>query len=530
VAELSRDPERSASAAYDLIIIGGGVYGIAVTLESALRGLKPLLLERSDFGAGTSANSLRILHGGLRSLQTLDLRRFRDSVRERRSFLREFPDLVKPLPCLMPLYGNGLRRPAVMRAALLLNDTLSVRRNLGVRYDRHIPSGRMISADATATIFPAVRRQGLLASAIWHDAQMLASQRILIEMLRWARSIGGDCVNYCEATSLVTSHGCVAGVQARDVVSDTEHLFRAPVVINCAGPDCEALAAHFDRPKKGLFRPSLAFNLLLDRRPPADVALAVSPPRKGGRVYFVLPWHERVMAGTFHSPFEEGEQVGAPRAEHVARFLSDLNDAIPDLGCTAAHVRWVFWGLLPVTAAHTEHLEVREKIVDHGRSGGARGLYTVSGVKFTTARLVAQRTLLKVFGYRSSVPDPDPRPQSRTQTAISQLSVVRDGSSSHFNIETTLRLRQWAENEAVVHLDDLLLRRIDWQGDPTSGAAVARASCKALGWDDERTRLELARLAAYGIDTGFEREQSPPANVSAITHAGGYVLNTVLRT
>jgi glycerol-3-phosphate dehydrogenase len=93
---------------YDLIIVGGGIYGAMLALESVFRGLKPLLLEKSDFGAATSFNSLRIVHGGLRYLQTLDLPRHFESVRERRWFLRNFPDHVRPLPCLMPLFQGSI--------------------------------------------------------------------------------------------------------------------------------------------------------------------------------------------------------------------------------------------------------------------------------------------------------------------------------------------------------------------------------------------------------------------------------------
>lgn len=115
---IRRDPAAAAQESYDLIVIGGGIYGIALALESSRRGWRPLLLERGDFGGETSLNSLGIVHGGLRYLQSLDIIRFRESVAERRWFLAHFPDLVEPLKCLMPLYGGGLRRRSVIAAAL----------------------------------------------------------------------------------------------------------------------------------------------------------------------------------------------------------------------------------------------------------------------------------------------------------------------------------------------------------------------------------------------------------------------------
>src|SRR5690606_18835162 len=127
-----RDLQRAQEARHDLIVVGGGVHGVMMALEAARRGLRPLLIERGDLGSGTRWNSLRIVHGGLRYLQSFDLPRYRESVAERRWFMRNLPDLVAPLPCLMPLYGNGLRRPMIFRVALKLNDLLSARRNDGV--------------------------------------------------------------------------------------------------------------------------------------------------------------------------------------------------------------------------------------------------------------------------------------------------------------------------------------------------------------------------------------------------------------
>ena len=99
---IARRPAASAARAYDLVVVGGGIHGVALAFEASRRGYRAVLLERADFGGGTSWSSLRIVHGGLRYLQSLDLRRFRESAAEQRWFLRHFPDLVRPLPCLMP--------------------------------------------------------------------------------------------------------------------------------------------------------------------------------------------------------------------------------------------------------------------------------------------------------------------------------------------------------------------------------------------------------------------------------------------
>ncbi|HAB51105.1 MAG TPA: glycerol-3-phosphate dehydrogenase/oxidase, partial [Ignavibacteriales bacterium] len=153
---IKRDFVEASKNQYDLIIIGGGIYGACLLLTASQAGKKALLLEKDDFGAATSFNNLRTVHGGLRYLQSLDLKRIFESVSERRWFFRNFPDLVKPLPCLMPLYGRGVYRPSIFRFALLLNDLFSSNRNDGVVSDKKLPNGKIVSKIEVMEIYPQV--------------------------------------------------------------------------------------------------------------------------------------------------------------------------------------------------------------------------------------------------------------------------------------------------------------------------------------------------------------------------------------
>ena len=183
---IHRDLETAADITYDLTVIGGGVYGIALCLEASRRGLTTLLVERGDFGSETSWNSLRILHGGLRYLQTLDLVRFKESVTARQWWIRTYPELVQPLACVMPLYGRGLKRPAVLRLALAANHLLSASRDDGVPSERHLGAGGVISTSELEEMFASLDLTGAKGGALWYDAMMPSSERILMEMLRWA--------------------------------------------------------------------------------------------------------------------------------------------------------------------------------------------------------------------------------------------------------------------------------------------------------------------------------------------------------
>lgn len=399
-APRERDPAAAAAAArerHDLIVIGGGVYGIVLALAASRRGLRPLLLERDRFAAATSASSLRILHGGLRYLQSLNLSRMRESIAARAWWRRTFPDLVRPLPCLMPLYGDGLKRPLPFRLALAANDAL------GRAWDADpLPPGRVVDARAVRRIFPAVATHGLAGGAIWHDAFAPDMPRLLQAALERASRGGAVALERVEVVGLLERDGRTAGVRARALGPGGADLaFAAPVVINAAGPWSETVAASCGAAAR-LFAPALAWNVAFRRPPLADHALAVAARRKGAQVYFLVAWDGALVAGTGYAPWSgSGETLGAGRVAvpepALDAFIADLDAAVPGLGLRREDVAEVFAGLLPARAAGTTALADRPVIVDHGTTGGPSGLHSVSGVKLTTAPAVAARVLERAF-------------------------------------------------------------------------------------------------------------------------------------
>lgn len=454
-------PDHAPKGPYDLVVVGGGIYGAFTALEAARRDLTPLLLERSDFGGETSRNSLRIVHGGLRYLQSLDLGRFRRSVAERRWMLRTFPELVRPLRCVMPLYGTGLRRRPILRAALALNDLLSWDRNLGVKKSRRIPRGRILRSEETLSVAPEIRSDGLQGGAEWHDAEVVDSARLLVEILRWATACGAVCLNYVEADELLAASGQVTGVTARDRVTDRRLEYRTEMVINCTGARAGIIARRFDREIPGLFHPSLAFNLLLSRPLRTSTTVAVAPPRPGGDTYFVRPWKGFTLAGTCHVPRPEGTEAASVRRSEVEAFLTELREAVPDFDVSPGDVREVLAGLVPVREPGSVDVETSPMIHDHGATGRTRGLVSVRGVKYTTARRVAEECLEKACAaIGGTLPRPGapsrPRPRRR-MTADGLLNVAAS---------TPAAARRYVEEivrtEAVVRPGDLLERRTDW--------------------------------------------------------------------
>jgi len=510
MAVIGREPSSAAKDRYDAIIVGGGIYGVMLACEGSGRGLKTLLVEKDDFGGATSGNSLRIIHGGLRYLQTLDLPRFRESVEERRWFLSSFPRLIQSLPCLMPLYGDGLRRPSIFRVALFLNDILGrPPGDVPPRSARELPPGEVVDAEQVKRIFPTVDTKGLKGGAIWHDAFMPDSQRVLIAVLRKACSYGAIPLNYMEAGGLLKRGNAVTGIKAVDRENGDACEYHAPVVINAAGPWCERLADRFGSHRPGLFRRSVAWNVLLDRKPASDHALAVKSNVADAQTYFILPWKGRMMAGTGHAPFPGEGDAPAPSEEQLLRFLESLNKSMPGLDATGKDILHVFSGFLPVTNAGGTTLTTREVIFDHGRNGGPQGLFSVAGIKFTTARKVAGKTLSMIFREGKGREGHDPR---------REVEVVPENDGSMpgvFDFDWYPRdgvpswkdpLRRIVEEESVLHLDDLMIRRTSLGDNPARAMEISREICGIFDWDEDRCRLEIDRLR--------KSFRSPPAELA----------------
>lgn len=390
---LRRSPGDPTGETYDLVIVGGGVYGIMLAMESARRGLRALLLERSDFGGATSCNSLRIVHGGFRYLQTLDLVRFREHIAERRWFMRHFADLVEPLACMMPLYGNGVYRTSFFRIVLALNDLLARDRNDGVPPNAHLGDSRTVSAAEVRRAFPLVETQGLQGGIVWNDGFITDIEPLFERVLGWAEDNGVRLLSHTEATGLAREAGRLVGVEAVDIVSGEALAFRSRTVVNTCGPWSQHFAESCGLRAPGLFAPLVAWNVVFDRPWDMSCAVAVRPDSHQGRFYFLLPWKGMLLAGTGEAPWDGGPDGVRVADEDLEAFIADLNRSVPGLELQRKNAVRVMAGLLPLARPGSRALANRETIIDHASTGGPAGFFSVSGVKLTTSRLVAEKVL-----------------------------------------------------------------------------------------------------------------------------------------
>lgn len=499
MAGITKDITAASREPYDLIVIGGGIHGVMIAFEASIRNLKTLLVEKKDFGAATSYNSLRILHGGFRYLQSFDLRRLFDSANERKWFLKYFPEIASPQPCLMPLYGKGLRHPAFLGPALKAYDILTHHRNAGMADHQRVPNGRLLNPDETLIQCRFIRKQQLKGGALWYDGFIPDSQRVLIGVLRWACEYGLNALNYVRAIDLLQKNNTTIGVLTRDEESGEEFICHGHLVINAAGPWCREVAFRFDRDEPSLFRSMMAYNILFNRPAISSCAVAASPPGPTPHTYFVVPWKGMMFAGTGQAPWPSRGKKPLPTDAELQNFCLDLNRALPGINITMDDILHVFAGLQSAKFEGGTDFSKREVIIDHSINGGPKGFYSVSGIKFTTARKVAEKLIDKLIPQLSNPKIPHhlrcPPPKDATTTASDNYAF--DWTPREGDTEWMAALLDIAREEAVIHLDDLVVRRTSLGDNPLRAMAMARDLCRLMGWDNSRTVTEINRLATH---------------------------------
>lgn len=507
---MRRDLARLADTRFDLLVIGAGIHGACVAWDACLRGLSVAVVDQDDFGAGTSANSLGIIHGGLRYLARGDLPRMLESIRERSALLRIAPGLVEPLPVLVPTYRGRFRSRVAHGLALAINDLASWNRNQGLDSHQVIPPGRLVSQEESLRLFPGLSTERLTGGALWYDARLRHPERLTLSFLDSAARRGCVPANYLRVSRLRVRQGVVDGASATDRISGTELEVRSRAVVVAAGPWTRELIGGSipvgERPIKG--GRALAVNLVIGRRL-ADVAIglqarsgpAEDPVCGGHRFLFIVPRGATTLLGTWYQIAEDSE-VRAVCERGVRSLLREFNEVCPGVGLSTSDVVRSQWGWLPLKdgaePGRATALAERPRIEDHATRDGIRQLVSVEGIKYTTARSVAERVVDRVF---SSLGRPSPHcrtAQVRLEVPAGQISPESDGTVAMAEILHAIR------EEMALTLSDIVFRRshLGATARPSRVTVenISRVAGAELGWDAIRQEAEVeAVMRQFGV-------------------------------
>jgi glycerol-3-phosphate dehydrogenase len=498
---------------WDVIVIGGGITGAGIFNMAAQKGLKVVLLEAHDFAFGTSSRSSKLIHGGIRYLKNRQFDVVRESVRERERLITESDGLVDPLSFIFPAYEHNRQEAQVMRLGVIAYDLMAP------KWDHDF-----LKTDTVRQALPALNPRELVGGVKYYDSRLDDSQLVLRVISDGIR-FGGLAVNYAKVTGLCKSRsGRVEGVVVADQtgsLTPATREIRGNVVINATGPWSDEIRQSVNgAPKLRRLRGS---HLIFSREKlPIQAAVTMLHPRDN-RALFAIPWEGRTMIGTTDLDDSSKEDEARIDPLEYEYLMEAANYAFPDYPVTDADLISSFAGLRPVinTNAPTPSQESRaHKIWEED------GLVTVSGGKLTIFRVMAADTLnfcrdrlpgdLK-FEHDAPCfihPKPKSKPQVDAQDWQMMAGRLGEDVNAFFEAADPDQLQAiaplpqfWAElawaatNEAAVHLDDLLLRRVRVglllpKGGLDELERIQSLVQQPLGWSDETWRAEVERYQA----------------------------------
>ena len=556
-----RDFRALADREFDLVVVGGGVFGACAAWDATLRGLSVALVERTDFCSGSSANSFKVIHGGIRYLQHADLKRLRSSCHERTAWIRIAPHLVSPLPIVIPTYGSGREGKAFLGAGMLLYDFLTADRNLGVRDDaRKVPVSRFMGREEVEALFPGIRADALTGGAVFCDGQMYNPPRLALAFVRSAVDLGAVAVNYAEATRLVRSGSEVRAVEVRDAATGETVEVRARAVLNAAGPWVPWMneAVGLSGARGGTFSRDACF--LIRRRFPHRYGVAVQGATRdpdallsrSARHLFLLPWRGYTLCGVWHVVWKTPPDTVHFPLEDLRRFIAEMNGAFPGLELTTDDVTMWNAGLVPFgeneQGAENLRYGKRSHLVDHASTDGIANLVSLIGIRYTMARHDAAHAIDLLCGKlgKAGRSTTDRMPLDggnfeRFDELVAQIARETQGSLGGEEIATALAhnygaaygrvlalARERADlsrpivgsttlraevvnavrDEMATRLSDVVFRRTDLAtGGHPGAAALAEAAdlvAQELRWDERRRAEEVA-----GVESRFVFGETP---------------------
>lgn len=371
----------AADEPFDVAVIGGGATGVSVALDSASRGYRTALLERGDFASGTSSRSTKLIHGGIRYMRQGRLGLVRESLRERSLLMRNAPHLVHSLPIVVPAYSRW--QLLKYTTGLMTYSTISRGDGLG--------RARRLSAGAMAEAAPGIQTEGLRGGVVYLDGQT-DDARLALAIAKTAAAHGAAIINYADVRALLINRGSVCGVEAEDVQTGETIRIDAKVVINATGIHTDTTMGMDPEDSTRLMRWSRGTHVVLAGSLLDEGHGLVVPETSDGRLIYALPWLGGTVVGTTDVSVDSPDADAEPPQEDVEFLVNELRSYLPEAG--RARILSAFTGIRPLVSNNPSSATAGISR-SHRILVSDSGLVTVTGGKWTTARLMAEQTVAR---------------------------------------------------------------------------------------------------------------------------------------
>ena len=393
---------------YDMVVVGGGITGVFVAREAAGRGLRTLLVDKGDFGHGTSSATSKLIHGGIRYLETYEFRVVRESLRERRILALAATSLVSQQRFLMPAWRWSAPPTALIGAGVALYTALAYDRNRDMPDAMRIPAPRWVPRARLLRDVPWLDPDQLQGAFAYHDTFNIHPERLLLGFLKSAVALGARAVNHAEAVGFVFDRDpgsgpvSVRGIDVVDRISGQRHRVRSKVVVNAAGPWMDIVLGQIGRPLGVKVNRSKGVHLLT--RPiagAAQVTDTVFARARSGRHVIVSPWQGYSFIGPTDTSIDDTPDSVRADRDDVEIILSTVNETIapghPKL--TEDDIEATTVGIRPLIVDESKDSYTtsrRHELYDHAPSGVAN-LFSIGGGKWTTGRALGDETVRTIL-------------------------------------------------------------------------------------------------------------------------------------
>ncbi|MDH3748145.1 MAG: glycerol-3-phosphate dehydrogenase [Gammaproteobacteria bacterium] len=374
---------------FDVAVIGAGVNGAGIARDAALRGLRVVVLDKSDLCSGTSAWSSRLIHGGLRYLEYAEIPLVYESLHERRNLRKIAPHLVKPLRINIPIYKSGRRGPLIIRLGMIAYDLLSI--------GKAMPGHDILSRDELLAEVPGLNSEGLRAGARYFDAQVAFTERLVLENLLAAKSAGASIKTWHRVTRMNISSCRIQSIDWTNERTGEEGKLTASVVVNAGGPWVDRVLATVTSNANRLIGGTKGSHIIVGRFDGAPNEAFYVEASADGRPFFIIPWNEQMLIGTTDIRSDETlEELRASSAE-VDYLLAESNRVFPNAKLDVSDIHYTYAGMrpLPHRKKGPESAITRKHIIKVNKKI-ARNLISIIGGKLTTYRNLAEQTVDRV--------------------------------------------------------------------------------------------------------------------------------------
>lgn len=474
---MRRDLTALSNQVFDLLIIGGGIFGAGTARDAAMRGLRVALVEQGDFASGTSGRSSKLIHGGFRYLEQKAFGLVAEASRERRILQHIAPHRVKPLSFLLPVYKGDPRPLWEMRLGMTIYDVLALFRNAGNHHT--------LGPSQVHTVEPRLETRDLRGAIQFYDCQE-DDARFCIDNIMDADRMSAVCANYCQVTGFRTESEKIVAATVTDRIAGNSFEIRAKSFINAAGPWVDRIGKMAPSPStnsRPALSPTKGVHILL---PPITREHGIFfQGRSDGRMIFILPWHDCSLVGTTDTDFHDDPGKVSVDSSDVEYLLARAVEVFPSAHFKPSDVIATVAGVRPLLKSNSADPSSRSR--EHQLIQNGDNFLSLCGGKYTTYRLVAKQAVGRIYEMlgakapacrtgREAIPDFRPPTNG---DPIAQSPAVFASDVTHA-----------VQHEMAMSVEDVMWRRTSLMLSKGGGEATARKVATIiqplLGWSDEQ--------------------------------------------